>query len=368
MAPSPYKIDFTKTNLERVKCPENKATIVLTDPRQHGLVLYVGRQRKTWYIAYHFHKKPRREKLGYFPEVSIDEARMRANEIASLVRRGKDPARKHDMTLEQSLEFMIERRMGIGTLSKTTADQYRATLRLYAKDWFKRDIAEITVDEIDQRKHDLAIKEGHKAAANQFVAVMSIIWRMRRLPRLDLERYALEPRESLVEDWAEWYKFVLTQPQVRRNCLLFCAFTGLRSEGARSITWSQIDLEKKTMFFKRVKSKLRDVTVPLNEDAMAILNEQKGLDDKFVFPAARSKSGHIIVIKLKGFKARVHDTRRLFTTCGDQATLSDRTLGKLRTDKVKSTLGHYDEGPATHDHTNRVAERIRETLGIAARE
>lgn len=358
-------MNFTKTELERFKCPENKATVVLTDPRQHGLQLYVGRQKKTWYVVYYFHKKPRREKLGYFPELSIDEARMRANEIAILVRRGKDPARKHDMTLKQALEFTIEKRIADGKLSPTTADQYRATMRLYASDWDNRDISEITVDEIDHRKHHLAIKKGHKAAANQFVAVMSIIWRTKRLPRLDVTRYSLPPRKSLVDDWAKWYQFVTGQPKAKKNALLFALFTGLRSMNARSIKWSQIHLDKKTIHIEKTKT-TRDVTLPLNDLAVAVLTDQKGDDDEFVFPAGRSKSGHIEVLRLDDFKARVHDTRRLFDQAGRRALLPDYAIAALRADVGKNMRDMYDGEQPPHEWTDRVADQIKITLGIAA--
>ena len=45
-------------------------------------------------------------------------------------------------------------------------------------------------------------------------------------------------------------------------------------------------------------------------------------------------------------------------------SLSDRTIGKLRGDKVQTVIGGYDKSQPTHADIELVAEKVREAFGL----
>lgn len=350
---------FTKTLIERASRPPGITTHVLTDSKTAGLQCFIGSKTKTFYAVFHMNGKPYRHKVGRFPQTTVEYARAEANRIAVAVQQGKDPRRKTDMNLLEAFEYTVERRTLDEKMSEATEKSYRGVLMLHCKDWLKRDILSITEDEIAELKYKLA--ESSKSTANIVLAILSIIWKTRRAPKFNVSKYSLPARKNKSDDWQGWHKAVKALDQTKRNCLLFIAFTGLRSENARSLTWPQVDLEKGTAHFAKTKT-TRDVTLPLSDDALSLIKQQKALDDAWVFPASRGK-GHIIELRDDDVIARVHDLRRLFTSSARRAMLPDYCVAMLRADKAGTVRDGYDQETAPKEWAQKVAEQIRLKIG-----
>jgi integrase len=77
-------------------------------------------------------------------------------------------------------------------------------------------------------------------------------------------------------------------PEHLRAMAGFALATGLRESNVRLLCWQQVDLERRTAWVFADQAKAgRDLTVPLNEAALAVLRAQKGKHSRWVFPVPR---------------------------------------------------------------------------------
>ena len=68
--------------------------------------------------------------------------------------------------------------------------------------------------------------------------------------------------------------------------------TGLRESNIRLLAWSQVDLARAIAWFEASEMKAgKTHTVPLNDDAMSVLQEQLGRHRRWVFPVPRWEAG-----------------------------------------------------------------------------
>lgn len=68
----------------------------------------------------------------------------------------------------------------------------------------------------------------------------------------------------------------------------FALSTGLRESNVRLLEWSQVDLQRGLAWVHGDQAKAgRDISVPLNPDALDVLRQQQGRHKRWVFPAPR---------------------------------------------------------------------------------
>lgn len=350
------KTVFTKTLLDNTRRPEGIPTLVMTDSRLPGFQCLVGANTKTFSYVGYLNGRPIRCPIGRYPQLTVDEARAQAFALSQSFEKGVDPRHKPDMTLEDALEFTITKRMADEKISKETGDAYRALIKFTCKSWLRRDIKEITEEEVEELKHRLA-KKGRKSSANYVIAILSLIRRTRKLPPFHITRYEIAPRKSKIDDWAAWYKAVMAlSHQTRRNCLMFLALTGIRSDNGRSLRWKQVDLENKTIFLPKTKT-TKDRTLPLSDAAVKVIEAQIGLDDIHVFPA-NAKAGYIVELRDPSVPGRVHDLRKMFTQAARRALLPDYAIAMLRCDSARTMRDVYDGEMPPHDWVEKVATEL----------
>lgn len=150
------------------------------------------------------------------------------------------------------------------------------------------------------------------ATKNRYVATLSRIltlcedWRwINRAPKLvrfdepDV-RVRWEPRpvitaliQAIAKDWM-------------KEVVLFAVSTGMRADEVLSLTWSQVDVARRHAWVthSRAKSK-RARAVPLNTDALAVIERRRGIHKTLVFTRA-ARSGRDIA-KISQVDARMFE-------------------------------------------------------------
>ena len=89
--PENRKIHFTKTNLIALPVPESGYKYYYDEDRL-GLAMGVGSSgRKTFIFYRKVNRKPERKSLGVFPEMTIDQARRKMDEIVGQVAADESP-------------------------------------------------------------------------------------------------------------------------------------------------------------------------------------------------------------------------------------------------------------------------------------
>jgi len=73
-------------------------------------------------------------------------------------------------------------------------------------------------------------------------------------------------------------------PEHQRFPMIFALSTGLRASNILGLTWDQIDLKRRVCWFFGDQTKNgEDITVSLNDNAMAVLYARRGVHSKWVF-------------------------------------------------------------------------------------
>jgi integrase len=73
-------------------------------------------------------------------------------------------------------------------------------------------------------------------------------------------------------------------PSHLKALVRFSLSTGLRQRNVTYLEWSQVDIRRRTAWIHPDQAKAKKaIPVPLSEDSIAVLNEQQGQNDKYVF-------------------------------------------------------------------------------------
>lgn len=193
------------------------------------------------------------------------------------------------------------------------------------------------------------------ALPNNPLAVLSnpyIAVRQEKKERHECLKYEIE-HDHKRNDFVVFLQGVQSCTELIRDGLLFTLYTGMRRAEVENLTWANINIPRKKLLIQDTKNRL-DLHIPLNSQAMAIIERRKaaGLHDTFVFPAARSggknRTGHIqlnpqSLKKHTGLDITVHGLRRSFITTGRQ--LKRFEDADRLTNHVDGSMSgkHYDE-------------------------
>lgn len=156
-------------------------------------------------------------------------------------------------------------------------------------------LAEITRDNIVKirtalTRHTYRGKPLSPATINRDLAVLRSIlkrcadeWQMLdACPKVPLFRLPkVEPRWITRE---QAHTLLGKFPAHTRGLMIFALATGLRRSNVTHMEWSRIDMKRKTAYVPGNEAKGREaITVPLNSDAIAVLELWKGKHERYVF-------------------------------------------------------------------------------------
>lgn len=111
---------------------------------------------------------------------------------------------------------------------------------------------------------------------------------LKALPPINKRR---EPRERVrFLDAAEADQLIAALPEPWKACARFTLATGLRERNCTTLEWSRVNTALRMAWVQSDEMKTGTaLQIPLNEDAMAILAEQKDKHPRWVFPAANGE-------------------------------------------------------------------------------
>ena len=260
-----------------------------------------GQGKAYWTARYTLGKRERETSLGPFPEVTLDEARIKHLELRAAIAKGTDPVAKRSAkamhatpggtpTFGQCADQFIALNEGGWKNSKHHA-QWVATLKTYAAP-----IRDLPVDQVDT-----------KAILN----VLTPIWsdksetasRLRGriekvLASAQVDGWIPEDRSNPAR-WKNWLERKLPKPKklahghhaamdyrdlpalmaklaetsgVASRALQFTILTCARTSETLGMTWDEVDLESATWRVPKERMKMANPhDVPLSDPALAIL-------------------------------------------------------------------------------------------------
>lgn len=172
--------------------------------------------------------------------------------------------------------------------------------------WLHQYLGNINLDEISKDRIDqiasIKKEQASPSTANRYLALIRSILRAARdewewIDRVPAVRLYSEPKRRiryLTEPQA--IKLISFLPSHLADLAAFTLSTGLRQSNASYLMWEQVDLARRVAWIHADQSKSRKAfTVPLNEDAIAILKRLLSTGSEYVFtykgkPVARTST------------------------------------------------------------------------------
>jgi integrase len=374
--------------------PEKKA-YKLTDG--HGLYLHVmPNGTKAWRYRYRFAGKETVLTLGFYPEMTLEEARNKRTEARNMLREGKNPTHErkqekheqrkaaevattgHANSFERvTLEWIEQQR------ERWSRDHANAVLATLRADAFPV-LGELSVDSIEPPQMLQVIRAIEKRGALEIASkVLQRITAVFRYAvqtgkatynpasemRGVLKTRKVKHRAALEAEELPEFLDKLSQGDLHpttKLALQFVILTATRSGEVRGATWDEIDLEKKLWRIPAARMKMDTPhTVPLSSQAIAILERIGKLfgNDGLIFPGIRDHSKELsentllYALYRLGYHSRatVHGFRATFSTIANE-------LG-FNGDVIEKALAHEERNRVRAAyHRSEYLEQRRELL------
>lgn len=158
---------------------------------------------------------------------------------------------------------------------------------------------------------------------NRCVTDWNMLDSVPKIPLFRLERQ--EPRWATRE---QVHALLCKLPPHLRDMAIFACSTGLRRSNVTGLEWNRVDTNRATAFIPATQAKgKRAIVIPLNADALAVLERWRGKHDRYVFVfrkrapikqvSTRKWRDSCNAVGLNGF--RFHDLRHTWASWQVQA-------------------------------------------------
>jgi len=375
--PTAGRFHFTRKALDSTVVPRTR--VYYYDSGLRGLALSITpRGRKVFWLYRKIQGRPERIRLGPYPDLSLEEARARANELNAAIARGDNPARQRrvvrsEMTLGELFQFYLEH---YAKPRKKTWAEDVAIFRRYLNPWAGRKIS--TIHRLDVASlHGKVGRERGPYAANRLVALLCSMFNLARYqwewqganPAERIKKFPERARKRFLqpEEIPAFFAALAQEANTGiRDYVLLSLFTGARRANVLAMRWEDLELKQAIWSIPETKTG-EAVEVVLSPEALQILQARnETATSEWVFPAA-SKSGHLCepakawakILQRANLKnLRLHDLRRTLGSWQAAAGASLVIIGR--------SLGHQRvETTAIYARLN--LDPVRQSVNVASR-
>lgn len=330
----------------------------------NGLYIYVTPTgSKKWRIKYRFGGKENIFSVGYYPQISLREARAKVLEIKEMLSQGINPAeeKKKDTptvggTFKEVAAEWLEKQTAKWSIDHKQTIVYRLEHYIYGQIG-SMDVKEITAPQVLAilRKFE---EQGKTDITKRLLNIISQVFRYgvacghcESDPCRDLKGalafHKSTPRAAITDpkEVGQLMRNIKAYPSgTVQQALLWSAYTFCRPKEVRQAEWQEIDFERGLWIIPAEKMKMRrEHRVPLSRQCLEILERQKGFHEKWIFPSVRkgkclSEAGVLSAIRSMGYekdKMCAHGFRAMASTLLNE-------LG-YRPDIIEISLAHGEE-------------------------
>lgn len=387
--PGPRKL--TETYIKGLKF-EGKPYVV-RDTHTTGLILAVNRGSKSYKIQRDLWAGQRgrrrlvktvRQTLGSTDELSLDEARSRAQEVIALIKRGIDPNAKDqsilvsDMTVGDLWRSYEDWLYSQGRVERTI-ESFRYYLGKYLADWRDMPLRDLRKS-ICRERHELITERHGPSPANHVMRSVRAAYNyalkqddddaLRANPVGGVDFHPERRLEAIIlpEDLPEWWRRTgeLINP-ARRVMHRFGLLSGLRPGARVSIEREWIDLPDRVISFPRMKSG-RSFDLPLSEPMVELIEAALRIGDAlyndppWLFPTRSNDGRQIIATQVWREKSMPGETghilRHTYRTMAERLGIPQSRARALLDHKQPGIEAHYLHSSALRDELLADQERM----------
>lgn len=327
---------FRKDTLESLTPSEKRYDV--KDTKSPGLRLLVyPAGSKTFVLYKRVAGKPRRIKLGNFPDMTIEQARKAATEYRGVIATGKDPESekrmlRHELNFNQLYDKYYHEHAAVFT-KDPEANKRMMEFHVFPVIGNEK-VSQISREMIRKLHATIGEKRG-RGTANRVMAIVSAVFnhgirndyfngnnpcfQLRKFPSKSRDRFLSESEIKL------FFEAIEQEGDLFKNFFSMLLYTGARKSNVLSMKWADIDFELKRWRISEEHTKNKDVNiVMLSEPALVILqtrlkdNRQHSIPSEFVFPGD-GETDHLkdpkraferVKKRMKAEDFRMHDLRR----------------------------------------------------------
>ena len=307
---------------------------------QDGMVpflkLKISRRNRSWVFEKWWQQKHFKRQIGSARLISLNEARLKAYEIARMLEDGITPltikerglaALKQRITVENIFVDYFEQHV---KLRCRTANEIEKDFGRYWDSIRKIHISHLTTNQVRLWMNKIAKASGHATANKQFGLLRACLkWACAdgaiQSPDnllLGIKAFPCQQRITYLHPGNEVSRLAAIlekEHQDTQDIIWLLLWTGQRRNNVLSMQWVEIDWLNQIWHIPPHKTKsARQYSIALTPKAMEILERRKANGDKCVFPSLTTFSGHIIDVnrpwlrirKAAGLEhLRLHDLR-----------------------------------------------------------
>lgn len=366
------QLAFTKQTLQKLPRP-NKGMATYQDLRERGLSLYVTcGGAMTFFVRKRINGRDERVKLGNFPEMTVEQARIAALQIKAAIAGGSNPNQERmklrkEITFEELFHEYMERYSKPHKKSWQFDDR---EVRKFLSHWFTRKVSSITKQEI-AKLHDKLGRDNGLYQANRVLERIramfnkAIEWGWDGTnPSIGIKKFREKSRDRFIQpdELPRFHKALAAEKNdTARDYILMSLYTGARKSNVLAMRWDEVNWERGEWRIEETKNG-DPVTLPLVPAAIELLERRRRLTNSpWVFPNAQGtahyadpKKAWKRVLNTAGITdLRIHDIRR---TLGSYQAITGASLPI-----IGKSLGHKSQ-QATAIYSRLNLDPVRESL------
>ncbi len=246
------KQTLTKTLIESVE-PPTKGRTYLNDSKVPGLQLYVTSAGTMTFCVYRkVNGRPRRINVGRYPDLSISQARKKAQRILGDLAMGEDIDKPDVGTFGSLWELYLEVH---AKPFKRSWKQDEYTYDRHLKKWANRQLTEITTHDCQKLHVGIASKIG-STTANRVRALLSTMFSLAvkqgiidANPVSRVSKFKEKSRDRFLteDEMARFFRAVdADQNETFRDYISLSIYTGARQGNVMGMRWKDVDLDNAT--------------------------------------------------------------------------------------------------------------------------
>jgi hypothetical protein len=317
---------------------------ILRDRMLSGFCVRMHARRRTFRVATSVAGKQFRMTLGYWPLMSVDEARARAMAVLAQCRRGERPCRPPAPVALPTLRVVLSEYCRAKSIKASSQKRYESFFRTHFGDWQEcpvSDMGSLVFTEhcqaFAQTKGAALVELGRGVvgALIKYVNVMheqSLVSPFVKLAAAGMMPDRAQPRARVLQeaDLPAWRAAVDQLGERQRDFLLLTLYTGLRRNECRELRREQIDLAGGVLRVPVTKNG-KPHTLPITPMMREVLERRcAGLqDDAELFAGVSADHLSEMAARMGSPRFMLHDLRKLVATVGEKLGVGDAVLRRI---------------------------------------
>jgi len=316
---------------------------ILRDRVLCGFGVRLNARKRTFLIATSVCGRQFRMMLGYWPLMTVDEARSRALEVIRECRAGRMPSTAVPPalpTMREALAAYCEAK----NIKPSSRKRYDSMMRTHFGDWLDRPVLDLGSRAFAEHCHAFAQTKGAslvevgRGIVGALVKYLNAVYGLSleapfaKLAAAGLMPDRAQPRARVLQeaDLPAWKIAVDKLGEKQRDFLYLTLYTGLRRNECRELQRKQIDLTKGVLSIPETKNG-KPHSLPITPLMREILERRcDGLDDQDELFAGVS-ADHLSDMATRADSPRfmLHDLRKLVATVGEKIGLSSAVMRRV---------------------------------------